>query len=177
MQSITKNNNLKERILNKVRIFIFFLCGALSAFIFIIGTEIVMNYIDYYNYEHRNPTPDIRVKIYEHGDVKSYKFLVDSCRSDKQNFSHYLFYSFIMANKYNYVPANYDVYKALVSAYSPRNGIGRIDEKTKSIALFYLMRGAYKGHRPAIDELRRLGLDVPSSEPSIEPVLKKIEKI
>ena len=177
MQSMIKNNRLKERILDKVKIFIFFLCGVFSAFIIIIGTVIVMACINRYNYEHRNPTPDIRVKIYEHGDVKSYKFLVDSCRSDKQNFSHYLFYSFIMANKYNYVPANYDVYKALVSAYSPRNGIGRIDEKTKSIALFYLMRGAYKGHRPAIDELGRLGLNVPSSEPPIEPVLKEIEKI
>ena len=174
---MTRNNRMKRRILDIVKLFIFFLCGALSAFIVIIGTEIVMGCIYRYNYDHHNPTTDTRVKIFEHGDVNSYKFLVDSCRLDKQNFSHYLFYSFIMANTYNYVPANYDVYKALTSAYSPSNGIGKIDDKTKSIALFYLMRGAYKGYHPAIDELKRLGIAVPSSEPSIEPVLKKIEKI
>jgi len=174
---MTINSKLKKNILDKVKVFIFFLLGALSVSVVIIGAEIVNGYIYIYNYEHHKPIPDIRVDIFKHGDVHSYKFLVDSCRLDKQNFSHYLFYSFIMANTYNYVPANYDVYRALTSAYSPSYGIGKIDDKTKSIALFYLKRGAYKGYRPAIDELRRLGIAVPSSEPSIEPVLKKIEKV
>jgi TPR repeat protein len=51
-----------------------------------------------------------------------------------------LIYSMIMANKYNYPPAYFEVYSCLVIASKAYENI--IDEKTKAIALEYLMTAA-----------------------------------
>lgn len=68
-----------------------------------------------------------------------------------------LYYSLIMANKYNYVPANYDVYKVLTDFFA-RNNLGELDPETKQFAESYLEYGAKNGDSIAkvvYDKLKR----------------------
>lgn len=61
-----------------------------------------------------------------------------------------LYYSLIMANKFNYVPANYDVYKVLTDFFA-RNNLGELDDETKRLAVSYLEYGANMGDSAAIE--------------------------
>ena len=68
-----------------------------------------------------------------------------------------LYYSVIMANKYNYVPANYDVYKEL-KQFFVRNNLGEFDPETKQLAESYLEYGAKHGDsiaKSVYDKLKR----------------------
>ena len=75
-----------------------------------------------------------------------------------------------MANTFDYVPANYDVYTAICDLFSYKYDSGYIDSRSKAMAKFYLLRGAYKGDIVAINELRRLKLKMPKIEPKFSLV-------
>lgn len=82
--------------------------------------------------------------IVETGDTLCYKHVLDSIRKNSP-YGDYFYYSFVMAMKHDYIPANYDVYCSLYETFSPANGVGEIDEKTKRIAMYFLERGAALG--------------------------------
>jgi hypothetical protein len=116
----------------------------------------------------KTPFPNDKEKyeILGKGSIQSYIKVRDSIRNDNRiPYPNYLYYSLIMVNRYNYVPANYDVYMAFKDLYSPKNKVAKMDEMTRYIAFFYLERGAYKGDISSIKEMRRLGLDIPRQEP------------
>jgi len=58
-----------------------------------------------------------------------------------------LFYSIVMALKYNYVPANYDVYNCLHSYYKKWPHFGDMDSETKRVSLYFLGRAEKLGNR------------------------------
>lgn len=60
-----------------------------------------------------------------------------------------LFYAMIMANKYDYPLAYFDVYQSIVKAF--RNDIEAIDEKSASLAIDYLLKASEKKHEQAQD--------------------------
>lgn len=94
-------------------------------------------------------------KIIDEGDVETYHALIDSVKNDKRapyRNSSYIDYSLIMAHYYDYVPANYDVYEALVSVF----GIEKTDSNTMNMALYYLNRGKRKGDKRCEKELLHL---------------------
>lgn len=94
-------------------------------------------------------------KIVYKGDVSTYKALLDSVRNDPRvayGNSSFIDYSLIMAHYYDYAPANYDVYTALVSVFGKED----TDSNTMKMALFYLERGARKGDIPCIDKLKEI---------------------
>ena len=62
--------------------------------------------------------------------------------------------SYVMANMYDFTPANYDIYKTIVDTYAAFSC--DMDERTKDFALFYLKRGAEKGDIRAQRELKKL---------------------
>lgn len=100
------------------------------------------------------------------GDIKAYNQIVETVKNDKHFvYPDYLFYSIVMANMYNYVPANFDVYKALTDLFKQNKKLGKMDKETKKLAVFYLERGAYKGSINAIKEMKRLKLRIPNEEP------------
>ena len=112
------------------------------------------------------PNDKEKYEIWGKGSIQSYIKVRDSIRNDNRiPYPNYLYYSLIMVNRYNYVPANYDVYMTFKDLYSPKNKVAKMDQMTRYIAFFYLKRGAYKGDTSSIKEMRRLGLDIPRQEP------------
>ena len=87
------------------------------------------------------PGMEKRKAIMKHGDIVAYPT--------------YLFYSMVMANIYNYAPANYDVFEALNTLFSPRNKIDSMDVNTARIAFFFLKRGKDMGDLKACMEWRK----------------------
>lgn len=83
--------------------------------------------------------------IIERGDTIAYHHVVDSIKSDS-NIPHgnYFFYSVVMATKYDYVPANFDAFSALVQTC---NHIDSLDPETKRLAYSFLYRGAKYGDK------------------------------
>ena len=77
-----------------------------------------------------------------------------------------LYYSLIMANKYNYPPAYFNVYKGLTHSNTVQT-LDDVDESTKNLALYYLTKGAEYGDKSCITlingELRREGYQIENS--------------
>lgn len=88
------------------------------------------------------------------GNVKYYKVLKDLFNKNPYS-GEFVFYSIMMANRFDYVPANYDVYKGMIDAYS-NNHLGHIDNETYKLALSFLEYGAKRGDKKAIVELQKL---------------------
>ncbi len=102
------------------------------------------------------PGMEKRKAIMKHGDIVAYHQLVDSVkRMRNMPYPTYLFYSMVMANIYNYAPANYDVFEALNTLFSPRNKIDSMDVNTARIAFFFLKRGKDMGDLKACMEWRK----------------------
>lgn len=88
------------------------------------------------------------------GNVKYYKILKDLFNKNPYS-GEFIFYSIMMANRFDYVPANYDVYRGMIDAYS-NNHLGHIDTETYKLALSFLEYGAKRGDKKAIVELQKL---------------------
>lgn len=102
------------------------------------------------------PGMEKRKAIMKQGDIVAYHQLVDSVkRMRNMPYPTYLFYSMVMANIYNYAPANYDVFEALNTLFSPRNKIDSMDVNTARIAFFFLKRGKDMGDLKACMEWRK----------------------
>ena len=90
-------------------------------------------------------------KILE-GDTTTYRLVVDSINDLTPEHPNYLGIAINMANKYGYIPANYDVYNCLKNVYE-LNGIGNMDERTERLALEYFKRAIKFGDKRALNEL------------------------
>ena len=62
----------------------------------------------------------------------------------KYKMDEILLVSFIMANKYNYKEAYYDIYRSLARC-SDEVPIDSLDKTTKNLALFYLLKANERG--------------------------------
>ncbi|MDE5986305.1 MAG: hypothetical protein K2H16_03365 [Prevotella sp.] len=108
----------------------------------------------------RHPQRDASKGILEikrqvlNGKEAYYKALKDSFGKSPYP-EGFLFYSVVMANRFDYVPANFDVYKGLVDAYS-KNHLGQLDDETRKLAVSFLEYGAKHGDKKAIIELQKL---------------------
>lgn len=84
-----------------------------------------------------------KVAVLENGDTVSYKYMMSMMKNDSiAQGTTTFYYSFLMATKYNYIPANFDVYTALINT---AHSLDSLDKNTKHMALFFLRRGADKG--------------------------------
>ena len=98
-------------------------------------------------------TDPLKSDILMYGDTAAYIQLKGEF-SQKRPYDIF-YYALIMANKYNYHKACYDVYKSLVSIYALNPALGEMDSVSISIANEYLRRGAQKGDQRAIRELKK----------------------
>ncbi len=90
----------------------------------------------------------LKKKIIENGDTVSYETLSTSYLDNPQP-EEFLFYSIIMANKYNYPQANFDVYWHLTLLFA--DSINKIDKRSADLAIMYLLEACKQGHHQARD--------------------------
>lgn len=90
-------------------------------------------------------------KIHD-GDTLSYQLVVDSINMLTPEHPNYLGLALIMANEYDYAPANFDVYLCLKNVFK-FNDLGEFDERTKALAMDYFHRALEKGDKRAVKEL------------------------
>ncbi|MCK9311586.1 MAG: hypothetical protein M0P26_04820 [Bacteroidales bacterium] len=102
---------------------------------------------------------ELKKNVLTKGDTLAYEEL--SIRYFNVNYSkgEFLFYSIIMANKYCYPPAFFNVYRCLTEIFEHNNKVGSIDEKTKELALKYLKEGANLNEYNALNTLSTLYLN------------------
>ena len=95
--------------------------------------------------------------ICEQGDTNSYKIAKAFYRKEGVE-REVIFFSIVMANKYNNARACYDVYNCLWMAFNGGKkaeqwDMTRFDPKSREFALFYLKRGASLGNKVCEDIL------------------------
>lgn len=107
------------------------------------------------------------------GDTMAYMYAA-SAHFQEGSDAEFLYTSLIMANKYHYSDAYYGVYTAL--AHSNLNdSYETLDDDTKFIALYYLLKAKEKGYENAINECERIfgKGKIPSSSSYLLKMAKK----
>jgi len=101
------------------------------------------------------PIQELKKLVLSKGDTIAYKELRIAYFNVDYYEEEFLLYSIIMADKYNYPKAYYYVYKCLTSIFEWHH-YGKIDEKTKILALKYLKEGAELNDSESTNELSKL---------------------
>lgn len=84
----------------------------------------------------------------------------------------FLFYAIIMANKYDYPQAYFDVYFYLTQTFS--SDINNMDESSANLAIEYLLRAHEKGHHQAKDIVEEFSItSSENSKQQIERIFKE----
>ena len=86
----------------------------------------------------------LKQEIIETGDTSAYYDLIIQLMEYKSGDDDLLPYALIMANKYNYTQAYFDVFDCLTAKYS--SDIGQIDSLTAQLAIKYLLIASEKRH-------------------------------
>ena len=70
----------------------------------------------------------------------------------------FLLYALVMANKYDYPQAYFDVFSCLTDIYY--GNITKIDDKTATLAIEYLLQANEKGHHQANEIVQEYNIDI-----------------
>lgn len=97
--------------------------------------------------------------IIQKGDSSAYYEL--SMQYLDYGYERFLPYALIMANKYNYSQAYFDVFDCLTYVYV--NNATQIDEKTATLAIEYLLEAANKGHAQAKEMIQEYSIKIDSN--------------
>ena len=125
-----------------------------SCLFFSICALILGNNIGSYRYRYEAYST-LTAKLIIYGDINSYKEM----KAEYDTMAHpqeFLYYSIVMALEHDYAPAYYDAYHALTSIFTDNPTLGKIDDKTKEEAMYFLRLGAQKGDKRAQQELKRI---------------------
>lgn len=105
------------------------------------------------------PIKELKKLVISKGDVKAYEELEIAFFNVEYYEQDYLLYSIIMADKYNYPRAYFSVYYCLTSIFEQHKYAGKIDEKTKALALKYLKEGVDLNDGQSTEELSNLYME------------------
>lgn len=94
--------------------------------------------------------------VIKFGDTNAYSSL-NVYFMDEPYQEEFLFYALIMANKYQYPQAYYDVYFNLTILFT--SDMNQIDEETAKMAINYLLMAAESGHHQALDEVKKYNIN------------------
>ena len=72
-----------------------------------------------------------------------------------ENYKQLLYYSLIMANKYNNSQAHFDIYVVLVES-SANKSLEDLDKKTKNLAMYHLIKSDELGYKSAKYEIHEI---------------------
>ncbi len=114
---------------------------------------------------------ELKESVLYNGDIGAYNEL-DIAYLDHTFQEEFLLYAMIMANKYNYPQAYYDVFTCLTDIYL--SDLNQLDEKTASLAIDYLLQANEKGHHQAkdiVEEYKIINND--NSKQQIERIFKE----
>ena len=139
-------------------------------YIFIIIVLLGITYTAYYYIEnsklkevitgnYTRPIEELKKLVISKGDTKAYYELQIAYLNVHYYGEEYLLYSIIMADKYNYPLAYFNVYHCLISILERHSEDGKIDEKTKELALKYLKEGVELNDGQSTHELSELYLE------------------
>jgi hypothetical protein len=113
----------------------------------------------------------LKKAILYNGDIKAYKSL-DIEYLDYAYTEEFLLYAMIMANKFDYPQAYYDVFTCLTDVYL--SDFHRIDDKTASLAIDYLLKAYERGHKQAKEIVIEFNIKRnENSKQQIERIFKK----
>jgi hypothetical protein len=112
---------------------------------------------------------ELKMAVLYEGDTQSYERL-DIAFLDYSFQEEFLIYALIMANKYDYPQAYFDVYVCLTNVFSD---ISEIDEATANLAISYLLKAKDKGHHQANDIVEKHNI---SSTENSKQYLEEIYK-
>lgn len=90
---------------------------------------------------------ELMIKVMDSGDIQAYRDLDLALMEFRFKFEN-LLYAQIMADKYNYTPANVDVYMSCIDIFSKTQDSAVLEKGFK-----YLKRGADLGYKPALSKL------------------------
>lgn len=114
---------------------------------------------------------ELKEAILYNGDTSAYYELSVSY-FDHSIQEEFLFYSLIMANKYDYPQAYFDVYFYLTQIFS--SDINNIDESSANLAIYYLLKANEKGHHQAKDIVEKYSVtNKENSKQQIERIFKE----
>lgn len=99
---------------------------------------------------HYGVTSKSKKLVVEQGDVVAYEAL-QIAYSETLFPEEFLGYAMLMANKYEYPQAYYDVYEYLTGAGFYRDDIEEIDNNTANAAMAYLLKAYELGHHQAVE--------------------------
>ena len=100
------------------------------------------------NYRTRDLS-ELKQQIIDSGDSSAYKDLTIELLEFKYGDEELLPYAMIMANKYDYSQAYFDVFFSMTAPYM--DNINQTDSITAKIAIDYLLLAAEKGHSQACE--------------------------
>lgn len=98
--------------------------------------------------QHTTNQNELKKAILFSGDIAAYQSL-NTEYLDYNYPEEFLLYAMIMANKYDYPQAYFDVFTCLTDIYL--SDLNQLDEKTASLAIDYLLKAYEKGHHQAKD--------------------------
>lgn len=99
---------------------------------------------------------ELKSLVLEKGDINAYEDL-SIAYLDEPYSEEFLIYALIMANKYDYPQAYFDVYDCIVITYY--SDIEKIDDDTANFAISYLLKASTKGHKQAIDMVNEYSIN------------------
>jgi hypothetical protein len=118
--------------------------------------------------------------IISKGDKKAYENFCIQSMSDKYDKDAVLLYALIMSNKFNYAPANVDIYLSIINKFENINSAGGIDAETLNLALHYLKKGASMKEYNALSKLSWLyfnGKYIPKDTIKAQELEKEAKKV
>lgn len=103
-----------------------------------------------YSMNHGTKTlPELKQQIIDYGDTCAYYDLKIQLLDFKYGDEELLSYAMIMANKYDYSEAYFDVFDCITAPYF--DNINQIDSRTAKMAIDYLLLASEKGYFQACE--------------------------
>jgi len=99
---------------------------------------------------------DLKSLVLAKGDIQAYDEL-RIAYLDEPYSEEFLLYAMIMANRFNYPQAYFDVYNCFVNVFY--SDITKIDENSSKIAIDYLIKAAQKGHEQAQEMVKEYSIN------------------
>lgn len=114
---------------------------------------------------------DLKKAVLREGDTNAY-YELKIAYLDNEFPEEFLIFSLIMANKYDYLQAYFDVFTCLTDVYL--TDISKIDEKSANLAIEYLFKAQEKGHHQAKDIIKKCAITKSeNSKQQIERIFKR----
>lgn len=98
----------------------------------------------------------LKEAVLSEGNIDAYA-LLNVAYLDYNISEEFLLYAIIMAHKYNYPQAYFDVYNALIGVFW--SDLTKIDTMTAEMAIKYLYTAAERGHHQAIEIVEKYDLN------------------